>query len=376
MRSYRLSIKANMLMALALLFCTAAANPDSVRLEIRASPKATLVTGTEAPSAAMDKLEAAEPLNPPLVTPSLTDVYLTSPAGTYRLDANGFWWDESLSHRLKLPRSLSRRLSKQSRAMRKHHYGELMAWEDAKRIIPRKSTFAITDVETGLTFRVQNRAGSDHADVQPLTKEDTRIMSLIYDQGWSWRRKAIIVTAGDRRIAASMNGKPHGGDGIPGNGFSGHFCVHFLGSSTHRSEHPDPIHQLMVHKAAGKLRSYLDESSPDRLAQSLIIALDHRETETIRMIAEGMDARRFALLAAQAQKLSAIRLSDPSSTEPEASSGLLAYEMDRRVSAIYLRGGRRNDKLHMIFTRPSLEAPWRLLEVNPWTRDEVEADPG
>lgn len=354
----------------AVMLCTAAGSPDSFRLEVRASPNATLISAKDVRFVTADKLKtSSSKLAQPLVTAPLTDLYLSSPSGTYRMDSAGALWDETHTQRYALPRSMAKKLLKQGKALRKQHYGELTDWAEARHIVPRKSTFAITDIETGLTFRVQRRAGSDHADVQPLTKEDTRIMAQIYDQGWSWRRKAIIVTAGDRRMAASMNGMPHGGDGIPGNGFDGHFCVHFLNSSTHRSEHPDLIHQLMVYKAAGSLRSYLDESSPLRLAQSLIIAIDHRDAELIRMMSEGMDTRHYNELAEQAARISSIRWNDKTTSEPDTAR-LLVYEADCSVSMTFVRRGSRSETLRMIFARTSFESPWRLMEVNPWTGGE------
>ncbi|MDQ7862437.1 hypothetical protein RCO48_19800 [Peribacillus frigoritolerans] len=53
---------------------------------------------------------------------------------------------------------------------------EMLPWEIVNNIIPDKTNFTIIDIETGLSFKVQRRAGSHHADVQPLTKEDTQIM--------------------------------------------------------------------------------------------------------------------------------------------------------------------------------------------------------
>src|SRR4051794_22075014 len=64
---------------------------------------------------------------------------------------------------------------------------EMLPWEKVNNIIPNKTTFTIIDVETGLSFRVQRRAGKQHVDVQPLTKEDTQIMKKIYHNKWSWK---------------------------------------------------------------------------------------------------------------------------------------------------------------------------------------------
>src|SRR4051794_33771398 len=86
---------------------------------------------------------------------------------------------------------------------------KVLPWERVNTILPKKSKFSIIDVESGLFFNVQRRAGNSHADVQPLTLKDTNIMKTIYDGKWSWRRRAIIVLANDRMIAASMHGMPH-----------------------------------------------------------------------------------------------------------------------------------------------------------------------
>jgi len=126
---------------------------------------------------------------------------------------------------------------------------ELLHWDVAKTIFTARAT--IIDCATGLSFQVQRRGGHNHADAEPLTAADTAILKQIYDGKWSWSRRAVIVLVGDRRIAASINGMPHGGCLIKDNNFDGHFCVHFLGSRTHASALLDPDHQRMVNVAAG-----------------------------------------------------------------------------------------------------------------------------
>ena len=58
-------------------------------------------------------------------------------------------------------------------------------------------------------------------------------MKKIYNDQWSWKRRAIIVLVKDQMIATSMHGMPHG-TGALQNDFPGHFCVYFFGSITHR----------------------------------------------------------------------------------------------------------------------------------------------
>lgn len=112
-----------------------------------------------------------------------------------------------------------------------------------------KSSATITDVKTGITLSVRRRGGTLHADVEPETAEDTKRLKAIYGSHWSWARRAVIVRIGVKTIAASINGMPHGGSSISNNGFSGHFCVHFLGSRIHKSGKVDEQHQAMVRYA-------------------------------------------------------------------------------------------------------------------------------
>ena len=57
-------------------------------------------------------------------------------------------------------------------------------------------------------------------------------MKTIYNGKWSWKRRAILIITHDQLLAASMHGMPHGAGALK-NGFPGHFCVHFYGSTTH-----------------------------------------------------------------------------------------------------------------------------------------------
>ena len=134
--------------------------------------------------------------------------------------------------------------------------GEYLDWFKEVQYIYGKGDIAtVTDIETGKTFKVKRLYGRNHADSEPLTAEDTKVMKSLYGS-WSWNRRAIIVTVTDgkgveRNIAASMNGMPHGGQSITNNNFKGHFCIHFKNSRTHSGSRLDASHQSAVKKAAG-----------------------------------------------------------------------------------------------------------------------------
>lgn len=132
------------------------------------------------------------------------------------------------------------------------NFGEYLEWPYASMLFNVGATATITDVATGLKFRVKRLGGGNHADAEPLTSEDTAIMRRIYGGSWSWNTRAIIVTVGGRSVAASMNGMPHSIQTIYNNNFNGHFCIHFLNSRTHNTNSVCPNHQAMVRRAAGR----------------------------------------------------------------------------------------------------------------------------
>src|SRR3954452_21757693 len=154
---------------------------------------------------------------------------------------------------------------------------EMLDWKEVNQLLPKYTKFTVLDVETGKKFRVQRRAGSHHADVQPLTTKDTKIMKKIYGGKWSWKRRAIVVISKDQWIAASMHGMPHGGGALKNN-FPGHFCIHFYGSTTHRTNSMDLSHMLMIYKASGQLNQYLAKADPYQVINAYIVGFKQQDS--------------------------------------------------------------------------------------------------
>lgn len=175
----------------------------------------------------------------------------------------------------------------QPQEAKKSPYGKYLTWQEVNEHVPRNAVLTVTDLETGLQFCVQRRAGYYHADVQPLTARDTAVMKKIYAGSWSWKRRAVVVQTDDGvRIAASMNGMPHGQGAIEGNNFDGHFCIHFANSKTHGSRKVDLAHQMMIWKSAGRLDQELKTLTAEKSMEVFVAAL-HQGDKTIstRMIA-------------------------------------------------------------------------------------------
>ena len=143
----------------------------------------------------------------------------------------------------------------------------------AEKIFKKGSVATVTDVATGLTYRIKRVTGYNHADCETLTAEDTKILKRIYGGKWSWERRAIIVNVNGVEMAASIAAMPHAGredqpfakvvnnrsggygrgdnlDGVKNNGMSGVVDVHFYKSKTHASNRIDGKHQNRILQAA------------------------------------------------------------------------------------------------------------------------------
>ena len=147
-------------------------------------------------------------------------------------------------------------------------------WKGASSVFSVDSEAVVKDVYTGKTFRIIRTMGTNHADCEAATKQDTQTIKEIWG-GFSWDRRPVQIIIGGRVLAASMSGMPHAGldaapaydtvsnraggygrgqnlDVIKGNGMDGHFDVHFLNSKTHGTSRIDPQHQACVRRAAEK----------------------------------------------------------------------------------------------------------------------------
>ena len=150
-------------------------------------------------------------------------------------------------------------------------------WSEISRIWGRGDDALVRDIETGRTFALRRTFGTNHADVEPLTKEDADTMYNIWG-GWSWSRRAVLVYVDGYVFAGSLTNFPHAGldrypalktvnarsggfgrglnfDAVKGNGVDGHMCLHFAGSALHSNGRASANHQRMVQVAIAYLQN-------------------------------------------------------------------------------------------------------------------------
>ena len=112
---------------------------------------------------------------------------------------------------------------------------ELVDWSEIKKVFNIGVPARVYDVHTGVVYYVKTFSNGNHADVEPVTVEDTAALKGTYGGVWSWTPRPVWVTVNGRTFAGSINGMPHGGGVNDSNGMDGQVCLHFLGGSTHNS---------------------------------------------------------------------------------------------------------------------------------------------
>lgn len=132
--------------------------------------------------------------------------------------------------------------------------GKLVDWFlDGQYLIRRNDVFLITDVMTGMQFKVKMMGGYNHSDVETLTASDTSIMKQLFVQ-WDWNPRPVVIFHNGMNIAASISGMPHSYDTISDNNVTGHFDLYLKNSTSHSSDASTVYvqqHQANVLKAAG-----------------------------------------------------------------------------------------------------------------------------
>ena len=110
----------------------------------------------------------------------------------------------------------------------------------------------LTDIYTGKSFNIKIQSLGNHADVEPATADDTKVLCSLYNVSNAsmleslnkYQRRAVVLTVKNSsgvktQFIGSIYAIPHGKNTVYGNNFDGQFCVHFLNSKTHGTNRVD-----------------------------------------------------------------------------------------------------------------------------------------
>lgn len=119
-------------------------------------------------------------------------------------------------------------------------------WSVGNRLISVGSYVQIYDIQTGTVVNARRLGGTQHADLEPASAEDTQKLLKISGGKFSWNSRPVVVRIGSAYIVAAINTMPHGGQLIKDNNFDGQFCMHLPGSKTHETNIENANHQAAI----------------------------------------------------------------------------------------------------------------------------------
>lgn len=108
---------------------------------------------------------------------------------------------------------------------------QLLHWfDEVKPSLKTGQNLTVYEPTSGITFTLYVMSRGRHADVEPLTAEDTAKMMEAWNNEITWTPKAVYIGLPDGRwTLATMHNVAHGSQVIgDSNNFDGQNCVHFL----------------------------------------------------------------------------------------------------------------------------------------------------
>ena len=119
--------------------------------------------------------------------------------------------------------------------------GELWDWNEVKKELAAEETYTLTNCATGESCRMIFQDGENHAHMTPANPmTDGQMLKKWLGESNSYYKIAVIVTVGEKRVAASLqydNTTAH---------------VYFQGSTSHVLDMADVEHDRLVRRAAGR----------------------------------------------------------------------------------------------------------------------------
>ena len=107
---------------------------------------------------------------------------------------------------------------------------QLLHWfDEVKPSLKTGQNLTVYEPDSGITFTLYVMSRGRHADVEPLTADDTAKMMNAWGGEETWTPKDVYIQLPDGRwTLAVMHNVAHGSQTISNNNYDGQNCVHFL----------------------------------------------------------------------------------------------------------------------------------------------------
>ena len=116
-------------------------------------------------------------------------------------------------------------------------------------VLDRGDYATIYHCATGTTIRIKRMGGTNHADIEPATAEDTEKLLKISGGQFDWDSEPVILYSEGKYVACAINTMPHGDQTITDNNYDGQCCLHMVNSRTHGSDTVNEQHQKAIDAA-------------------------------------------------------------------------------------------------------------------------------
>ena len=131
-----------------------------------------------------------------------------------------------------------------------------LTFEVVDLLIPIGTEFEIFDIKTNISYFVKRTGGIHHADIEPISLENAKLLLESAENKWSWNRRPVIVKLNELAyVPASLSAYPHGYTNQ--NYISGHLCLHFENSKMDGTKEVDFKHQQSINLAKEKSKDFL-----------------------------------------------------------------------------------------------------------------------
>lgn len=123
---------------------------------------------------------------------------------------------------------------------------QLIDWAKGSSLMSKGAYVQIYDIQSGITFFARRQGGTQHADLEPATAEDTQKLLKMSGGNFSWNSRPVVVYTGSTYFVGAINTMPHGSQAVTNNNFDGVFCLHLPGSKTHETNIENVNHQAAI----------------------------------------------------------------------------------------------------------------------------------